>query len=131
MAQYDERGREIPDNTPVEIPLGWRRPLTLQEQIQRHIRVEFSQLASSRGFESFEEADDFDVDEDPDMLTQYELHEMAPEAIDRDASPPADKAVKGAPPAGSRSAGSPGAGAVPTADDSSGAGSPGTAAPAA
>lgn len=70
---------EFPDPTPVEMPLGFRRPPTLQEEIQRIVRIQMSQQAQEHGFESFEEADDFEVDDDPDPLSAYEVLEMAPE----------------------------------------------------
>lgn len=33
--QLDERGWEIPDPNPVEIPAGFRRPESLEEMVQR------------------------------------------------------------------------------------------------
>lgn len=78
--RFDERGRELPDDTPVEAPLHWRRPPSLREMIQQHIRTEMSRQAMDSGFESFEDADDFDVpDPDPDPLSVYELREMQEE----------------------------------------------------
>lgn len=90
--------REYPDPTPVEVPLGFRRPPTLQEEIQRLIRVQMSQQARDTGLETFEEANDFEVDEDPDPLSQYEVVEMAPEpptAQEVDEAAPAPKASMG------------------------------------
>lgn len=77
--KFDDRGRELPDDTPVEVPLNWKRPPSMQEMIKQHIRVEMSRQAADSGFESFEESDDFEVDEDPDPLSQYELREMVEE----------------------------------------------------
>lgn len=77
--KFDDRGRELPDSTPLAVPLNWKRPPSLQEMIKQHIRTEMSLSAQDQGMESFEEADDFDVDEDPDPLSQYELREMAEE----------------------------------------------------
>lgn len=93
MARYDEEGRfEIPDPRPVAVPAGMRRPLTIQEEIKRAIRAEMSQVAADQGFETFEEADDFEVDEDPELSSPYELVEAAPEwpggVKDVDADPP-------------------------------------------
>lgn len=83
----DERGREVPDPTPVEWPAGMRRPESLTEQIQRLVRVAVSQQAAAAGFETFEEADDFDVDDEEDPLSQYELTAMQEEArMGKDAS---------------------------------------------
>lgn len=85
--QYDEFGRELPDATKVEVPLNFRRPPTIQEQIRQFVRSEVSRAAQEQGFESFEDADDFDVDDyDPDPLSPYELSEMQEEAQFRDAS---------------------------------------------
>jgi len=72
--RYDEFGRELPDTTPVARPAGFRPPPTLTEQIRRMVRGELSQQAAAAGQETFEEADDFDVDDDPpDPTTPWEL----------------------------------------------------------
>lgn len=87
MAEYNDRGEEIPDPTPVEVPLNLRRPLSLQDEMRRFIRTELSQQASAKGDESFEEADDFEVDDEEEFITQYELTEMQEESrmpVDRD-----------------------------------------------
>lgn len=64
--KFNERGEELPDATPIEVPTGWKRPESLQEQIRRLIRVQMSQESVASGGESFEEANDFEVgDEDP------------------------------------------------------------------
>lgn len=62
---YNEKGEEILDQTPVELPLNFKRPQTLQERIADITRLELMSLdAAKRGEESFEEADDFDVPDD-------------------------------------------------------------------
>lgn len=86
--KFDERGREIPDPRQIEMPAGMSRPLTIEEQIQRYVRDHLSRAAVENGTESFEESDDLeweDSDAD-DFLTPYEVHMMAREAVDRDAS---------------------------------------------
>lgn len=70
--RQDEYGREIPDPNPVEVPLGMKRPETLAEQVQRLVRTSISAHAEMHGAESFEEADDFDIEEDFDPTTPYE-----------------------------------------------------------
>lgn len=78
MAKYDEHGREIPDSTPVEIPLRFTKPLTLQEEMRRMLRNEFSMMAQSQGMETFEEADDFEVEDEDELMfvSPYEIKEM-------------------------------------------------------
>lgn len=74
--RFDDRGRELPDDTPVDVPLNYKRPPTIQEMIRAHIRTELSRQAVDDGAESFEEADDFDVGSDDDPLSAYELQVM-------------------------------------------------------
>lgn len=74
MSKFDHRGHELPDPTPVAIPVGLKRPESLQDQIRRLVRNELSAHAVAHGRESFEEADDFEVEDDPpDPRTPWEL----------------------------------------------------------
>lgn len=68
----DENGWEHGSPEPIEIPAGFKRPETLQEQIKRLIRAA-SDEAASQGLETFEEAEDFNVDDDFDPSTPYEV----------------------------------------------------------
>lgn len=72
--RLDKEGREIPDPNPVEVPAGMKRPETLAEQVQRLVRTSISAHAALHGQESFEEADDFDIEDDFDPSTPYETH---------------------------------------------------------
>lgn len=60
-------GREDLDQTPVAIPAGFKRPPSLEEQIRRLIQQpEFGKVASGdQDAESFDEANDFDIPDDP------------------------------------------------------------------
>lgn len=80
-AMIDGSGRELHNPIPVAIPIGLNRPPTLQEQIQRVLRQELSRQADAQGHETFDEADDFDVEDDDQInpISQYEIHEMIPE----------------------------------------------------
>lgn len=71
--RLDKEGREVPDPNPMEIPAGMKRPETLAEQVQRLVRHSISAHAELHGMETFEEADDFDIDEDFDPSTPYEV----------------------------------------------------------
>ena len=71
----DDRGWEVPDPNPVEIPAGFRKPETLAEMVQRMVRGRVSEIAESEGYETFEEADDFEIADDEymdDPSTPYE-----------------------------------------------------------
>jgi len=96
--RFNDKGQEVPDPIPVAVPHNWARPLSLAEQIQRFVRTELSARAAQTEQETFEEADDFDVDEDPDPLSQYEIPEAAVEwpggVKDEDATPIAPPSEK-------------------------------------
>lgn len=69
----NEHGYEIPDDTPVSVPTRLRLPQSRAAQIQAYIRQELSRQAAENGHESFEEANDLDVDESLDFgITEYE-----------------------------------------------------------
>lgn len=81
---YDELGRELPDRTPVARPVGWKQPASLREQIRKFVRDELSRVAEEQGAETFEEADDFDIEDDaPDPSSPYELDEGLPRWDDK------------------------------------------------
>lgn len=73
----NERGHEVPDQTPVEVPTGLRRPPSIHEEIKRFIRSELSRQAQANEMETFEEADDFEIDDSEidDLPTPYQLRE--------------------------------------------------------
>lgn len=74
MAKYNERWEEIPDKTPVALPIGYERPEPLQSMIARMMRAA-TVHAQKEGLETFEEADDFDCDDD-EPKSQYEMQDM-------------------------------------------------------
>lgn len=77
-AKFDEFGAQIPDDTPVELPIRLRRSGrdVSTAEIQRLVRIELSKAASAGGYDSIEEADDFEVDDDePEFSSQFEMRE--------------------------------------------------------
>lgn len=70
----DDKGREVPDPNPLEIPVGFKRPESLAEQVRRLVRSEqLSQSVQAQGFETFEESEDFEIDDDMfDPSSPYE-----------------------------------------------------------
>jgi len=55
----------VPHTHRKSIPVGFKRPETLAEQVARLVRhSEFARMVHSQGLETFEEADDFDIDDD-------------------------------------------------------------------
>lgn len=79
-----EDGREVLNPEQLYLPLN-ERPFTMIEQIRRVLRQELSKNALNQGFESFEEADDFDVDEDEMVISSnYEVLDAIEEIPDVD-----------------------------------------------
>lgn len=72
--KYNARGHELPDRTPVAIPVRLTRPPTMAEQVRELVRGELSRQAAASGLETWEEADDFDIGDDFDPSSPYELN---------------------------------------------------------
>lgn len=92
-------GKEYPDPVPMAPPIGYQAPPDLMTLIRQMIRAEeFKRLAAQEDFETFEESDDFDIEDDPlDPHTPYEaVFDPAPpsDGPQVPASPPAPPAVK-------------------------------------
>lgn len=70
---------ETPDPTPVAIA-DTEEPLSLRDEMRRFIREEISRTAAQDEFETFEESDDFEIEDDgPDLATQYTVLELVPD----------------------------------------------------
>lgn len=67
-------GLEYPDPVPMEPPIGYKKPPDILDMIRSMVRNEqVLRLQEAAGYESFDEADDLEVDDDPlDPLTPYE-----------------------------------------------------------
>lgn len=73
--RYDEFGRELPDGTPVEVPVRLRQLVTREQELKRIIQGALSAHAESRGRESFTESLDFEVEDDPFPASVHEFGE--------------------------------------------------------
>lgn len=70
----NEKGHEVLDPTPMTLPIGATRPESLQDQIARMVRSAFMLQRQAEGFESPDEADDFNVEDDEgDFSSPWEL----------------------------------------------------------
>ena len=71
----DRHAKDELDLTPMEMPVqGPER--TYADEMRRIVRDEMSRLADAKGQETFEQADDFDIEEEPLPLSQYEMSDM-------------------------------------------------------
>ncbi len=69
-------GKEYLDPTPVEIPVGYEKPLSLKQDMMRFIREEVSASADRNGADSFDESDDFDIGFEDEPVSDYEFAEL-------------------------------------------------------
>ena len=86
--RYDHRNREIPDNTPVALPVGYNAPETLAETIQRMVKNN-EYLKHFDGAETEEEANDFEVDGNDDLMfaSPHQFNDMQEEFLDNPPEP--------------------------------------------
>lgn len=72
--QLTEDGRERPNPRPIAPPPGYVKAPSISEQIRTMVQRELSQAAANNDMETFEEADDFDMPDDPlDPRSPYEV----------------------------------------------------------
>lgn len=80
--RYNDKGEEIPDPTPVEVPVGIKRDPPLHELIKLYVRTEMSRQAAEEGNETFDEANDFGDEDDLDLpMTPYETRVLVDEDV--------------------------------------------------
>lgn len=66
-------GAELPDPTPVAPPIGYNPQKSMFDHVRDMVRSErLKQEAEAAGFETAEEADDFEVGDDYDPTSPYE-----------------------------------------------------------
>lgn len=71
-------GKEVLDKTPVELPIGYKHPMSLPERMKIMIKEELSRAAEQSGYETWEEANDFNIPgESDDVLFKDEDEEVA------------------------------------------------------
>lgn len=77
-----ENWKEYPDPSPIEIPAELKRPESMDQRIKRLVHSQIQAKAMEEGFETFEEANDFEVDDSFDgdgIMSPYDVQEMEPE----------------------------------------------------
>lgn len=75
----DEHGNARVSSVPQEPPIGYKKQPSMVDIVREAVRNEhFQRQMEEAGFETFDEANDFDVDEDgPQLRSPYELPEAA------------------------------------------------------
>lgn len=85
---HDAAGREIPDPTPMQPPVGYNPQPSLASIVRQQIMShKLAQEAAAMGAETFEEADDFEVGDD------WEAEKHSPYEANFDPMTPEEKAA--------------------------------------
>lgn len=75
--RHNEKGQEVLDNTPLAVPLKYKRPKTDFTRFAEQMRAA-SRLAAMSGMETEEEANDFHIEDDdfpmPDAPWEEHFH---------------------------------------------------------
>lgn len=79
-AFHDQFGREICNPLSLAPPVGYTPEPTVMELIERQLALRLQQLAGTDEVDSMEEADDFDMEEEWDPTSLYEIRELLPES---------------------------------------------------
>lgn len=114
---FDEAGKFYPDPTPVAPPIGYVQEPSMFDRVREMVRRETSRVAADKGFESFEEANDFDTDDyEEEPFSPYEeiVEQLYPDgpttqpevnaAAPQDGQDPPPEAPKSQPPEAAASA---------------------------
>lgn len=101
------RGQEVPDPTELEPPLGYVH-VDIFEQMRNMVRRELTQLQELQNAETFEESDDFDIEDEMEPISPYELFFNPPDGDPPGPAPDAKQAPPGEPPAAAASPPQPG-----------------------
>lgn len=80
-----KNGVEWPESTPVELPIGYSHPPTIQEMLATMVRQELQMRDEMDPEKEVEREEDFEMDEDEgeELLTPGELHYMAAQERER------------------------------------------------
>lgn len=70
----NDKGQLVPDPVPMEPPIGYKSQPSMIDIIRDQV-MKVSQDAARQGYESEEQADDFDVGDEPELRSPYELDE--------------------------------------------------------
>lgn len=75
MSELDSQGREIFDQTPLNLPFKFDKPIPLHIRLKQQVRMALALQREEQEIGSFEEEDDFTPDDGPDPFANspYEV----------------------------------------------------------
>lgn len=75
MSVLNELGQEIFDETPIECPIKFSRPMPLHLRIRAQILQALQGQKENAEFETEEEANDFDMEDNSEFNSPYEMED--------------------------------------------------------
>lgn len=73
VSGYDGQGREVPDPRPMSVVVDIEAEMPLEMKVMRALRSDrWKRMMEQQGGETFEEADDFEVNEEPEFKSRHE-----------------------------------------------------------
>lgn len=77
-------GAEMPNSTPMAPPIGYKKQPSMVDHIRNMVRSEHLRIAAEQaGNETFEEADDFDIPDDPVPPVGFEMEEIFEPVVEK------------------------------------------------
>lgn len=71
--RLNAKRQEMPDPTPMAPPVGYKKQESMSEIIRKMVTQSLREHAQQNGLETFQEADDFNIDDDPiEPQSRYE-----------------------------------------------------------
>lgn len=90
MRHWQRRLYDPADPTPVELAGRLEKPTPIREVIQQMVRRQLHEVAARLDAGTFDEEDDFELDEPEEFVSAHEMVPETPEQVDP--SPPAEPA---------------------------------------
>lgn len=76
----DPRGQVVPDPVPIAPPIGYKKQPSMVEIVRDMVRSErLAQAAREAGHETFDESEDFDVGDEPELMRSPWENQFDPE----------------------------------------------------
>lgn len=81
LKRLADDGREVSNPVPMEPPVGYLKQPSIFENMRAMVRAELSRKAAEEGFETEDEAENFDIPDDREPVSKHEYTEMEEEYV--------------------------------------------------
>lgn len=81
LKSLTDDGKSVLSPVPMDPPVGYIKQPSIFENMRSMVRAELDRQAKDQGFETADEAEDFNIGEDRDPLSKHEFTEMDEEFV--------------------------------------------------